>query len=60
MKFRLPNEAGKALDVMGRHSFPTFFPVLKFHPKSTQNRFGNNLHTSIVIANHYRPRNLGV
>ena len=26
-------KVGKDLDVMVRHSFPTFFPVLKFHPK---------------------------
>jgi len=48
-------KVGKDLDVMGRHSFPTFFPVLKFHPKSTQNQIGNNLYISIVIANHHRP-----
>ena len=53
-------KAGKDLDVVGRHSFPTFFPVLKFHPESTQNRFGNNLYISVVIANHHRPRNLGL
>jgi len=53
-------KAGKDLDVMGRHSFPTFFPVLKFYPKSTQNQISNNLHTSIVIANHHRPKNLGL
>jgi len=33
---------GRYLDVMGRHSFPTFFPVLNFYPKITQNRLGNN------------------
>ena len=52
MKFRLPNEAGKDLDVVGRHSFPTFFPVLKSRPQITQNQIGNNLHTSIIIVNH--------
>ena len=46
-------EVGKDLDVMGRHSFPTFFLVLKFHPKSIQNQIGNNLRTSVVIANHH-------
>ena len=53
-------KVGKDLDVVGRHSFPSFFSVLKFHPKSTRNPFGNNLDTSIVIANHHRPQNLGV
>ena len=53
-------KVGKDLDVVGRHSFPTFFPVLKFHPKSTRSQFGNNLHISIVIANHRQPKNLGL
>ena len=53
-------KVGKDLDVVGRHSFPTFFPVLNFHSKITRNRFGNNLYSSIVIANHYRPQNLGL
>ena len=53
-------KAGKDLDVVGRQSFPTFFPVLKFCPKNTQNQIGNKPPTSIVIANHHRPKNLGV
>ena len=48
-------KVGKDLDVVGRHSFPSFFPVLKSRPQITRNRFGNNLHTSIIIANLHRP-----
>jgi len=48
-------KVGKDLDVVGRHSFPTFFPVLKFYPKKTRNQIGNNPDASFVIANHHRP-----
>ena len=48
-------KSGKRSGRRGTTFFSHFFPVLKFYPKSTQNRFGNNLHTSIVIANHHRP-----